>query len=686
MTHRFRVGGSGSFARWAGLLGSAVALAACGSSDDASTAETLGSAQQSFSTGRHAEIVHQFDGIDDRLTIADNPAYALGAGDFTFEIAARVANDGRYLVPLLSKRTSGFDGFYFALYGDRLLLQLSGVPNYLSSTVPNLKDGNLHRFAVTRAAGLITFYVDGQSVGTVTSTRSIDSSGPLYAGYDSVDQTGLTGNVSDVRLWSAARSAAQLQSSLVSPPAASSANLIGWWGVSLGGGEVVVDQSTTKNAGYLGTDRWTCDESNPQFFAPNRNVLRVRASNPNAKIAGDDQCADILVDGTMEYFNITDNSHLVDDTKSWFCDESKLTAVSANSGSVGLDLDLGSVVIHVGANWENTSSYAEYHNFCSAESRHIDQQTAKAWIYNLASPVIVDAWLGCMGLGNNDSTNLTKSSTLSSDSKQMVLKARKKLAVGQTDPVITGFSVTGAACTGPFTLGATLGALDTAMQCTRSGNSQVFAVLTTDQGILTWDFGQLGKVGTAYATASVTTTASVFVRQDCTQKYLSPTCHAGGFLGLGKQVCARTMGNLSLHAANGEYKSPSFTCSGDCGQATNDGIIKGGPATLGLNFYVPPEERKYKKKDIPSVTYSMCANLYRDQTTTNSFTSGNLDVFRSQSFIVSVPGAATDPILHLNLDSGAQAIDLNLPGTHAGVTVAVGPANSVEKTYTVTVN
>ncbi len=686
MTHRSKLIGKGAGTRWMGFLVSAMAVAACSGPTDSSEGDALGSVAQNASSGRHAEIVHQFDGVDDRLTVPDHAAYALGAGDFTFELTARVGNDGRYLVPLLSKRTSGYDGFYFAMYGEQLLLQLNGVPNYLSSTVTNLKDGHLHQLAVSRAAGLVTFYVDGTPVGTANSTRSVNSAGPLNVGYDSVDGTGLVGNITDVRVWSAARSSEQLKSSLISAPAANTPDLIGWWGVSLGGGELVVDQSVTKNMGYLGTDSLTCDDANPQFFPPNHNVLRV-SSNSNARTtATQDQCSDVLVDGTMEYFNVSDNSHFVDDTKSWFCDESKLNAVAASKGSVGLDIEIEGLPIHVGANWENTSAYSAYHAFCSDYSRHIDQQTAVSWVYNLASPVIVNAWLACMGLQSGDSSNLTKGSTVSSDNSLIVLKAKKKLPVGQTDPTVTGFSVYGASCTGAFTAGATLGVLDSAMQCVRSGNSQVFAVLTTNQGILVWDFEQLGSLGTAYATASVTTTSSVFVRQDCTQKYLSPVCHSGGFLGLGKQQCDRTMGNLTLNSPVGEYKAPASSCSGDCGESTNDGIVRGGPATLGLNFYVPPEQRKYRKKDIPSVTYTMCANLYQDQTTTNGFTSGSLDVFRSQSFIVSVPGAATNPILHLNLSSGASAINLNLPGTQSGVTVAIGPANSLEKTYTVTVN
>jgi hypothetical protein len=675
--------------RFAALLLPAAFIAACSGAMERPQDEAVSQTASALSSGVHAEIVHLFDGTDDRVTIPDHPAYALGSGDFTVEVVARIVDDGRYLVPLVSKRTGAYDGIYFTLYGSQLLLQMSGVPNYLSNSVPNMKDGGYHQFAVTRAAGLVTFYVDGVAQGTVNSTRSVNSNGPLYIGYDSYDDTGLRGNVRDVRLWSNARSATDLKATLATPPPSSTPGLIGEWGVSLGGGDVIVDQSPTGNSGYLGTQKPICDGQNPQIFVPSANRLTLRVSNPAARVEAlsSDSCADILVDGTMQYFNTSDYSHSDDEIKNWFCDENNLKSVTSNKGDVGLDLEIDGAPIHVGANWENTSDYQTYHKFCADQSKHLDDTVASHWVYNLASPVIVNAWLACKGITGSGNSTLVQSQTLSSDQMTAQLGAAwHKLVTGQPAPVITGFSVSGGSCTGAFSLGTALDASPIGMTCTRSGNSDLFAVLTTTEGQLVWDFAETGMIGSASVTASVPTTTLDFVRQDCTQQYLTPSCHSGGFLGLGKQRCDRTQGTLTLYSATGEYQAPNSWCDGDCGESTADAITHAGPAALTLNFYVPPDARKYKKKDIPSVTYHLCANLFQEHTTVNSYTASGLSVYRGQSFVVSIPGNATDPILHLTIGNATQTVDLSQAGTFSGVTVLPGPANSVEKTYNVTVN
>ncbi|HSZ72230.1 MAG TPA: LamG-like jellyroll fold domain-containing protein, partial [Cytophagaceae bacterium] len=193
-----------------------------------------------------------YDGIDDRVTVPHNNAYNIGSGDFTIEALVNIAAGAGGNLPILSQRTGAFDGFLIYVYGNQLLLQMNGVPNYLSSSFTSIRDGHCHHVAISRSGTAITFYVDGNSVGTAASGRSLNSTGPLYIGYDSYDQSSFDGSINEVRFWNIARSAADIAANATSSLSASSTGLIGLWRFNEAG-QTVVDASSVANNGVLGS-------------------------------------------------------------------------------------------------------------------------------------------------------------------------------------------------------------------------------------------------------------------------------------------------------------------------------------------------------------------------------------------------------------------------------------------------
>jgi hypothetical protein len=206
-----------------------------------------------------------FDGTLDRVTIPHHSSYDIGSGDFTIEAWVRLQS-GSNGKPILSKRTTYSDGFLLMPYtsGTQLLLQLNGVPNYLSSTFPSILDNICHHIAVTRSGSTITFYVDGVAYGTVSSTRSLNSTGPLYIGYDIKDNSTINGQINEVQIWNQALSASSIQSGMTTEvyPGGASA-LKGYWKLKEPSGQTVVDLSTTANSGYLGTNSLQFDAQDP---------------------------------------------------------------------------------------------------------------------------------------------------------------------------------------------------------------------------------------------------------------------------------------------------------------------------------------------------------------------------------------------------------------------------------------
>jgi hypothetical protein len=131
--------------------------------------------------------------------------------------------------------------------GNQLLLQLEGT-NYVSLPMPELSDGMVHDFSVTRgASGALKFYVDGQDRTPSTQTAlAFRVPGPLQFGHDSVDQSWFGGALTEVRLFSRALSQPELQGEQ------SSLGLIGRWVFSSRSRLDVPDFSASPNPAYFG--------------------------------------------------------------------------------------------------------------------------------------------------------------------------------------------------------------------------------------------------------------------------------------------------------------------------------------------------------------------------------------------------------------------------------------------------
>ncbi|MDB5256376.1 MAG: large protein, partial [Chitinophagaceae bacterium] len=208
----------------------------------------------------NCESMLLFDGTDDRVTIPHHAAYNIGSGDFTLEALVNIPAGAIGSYPVFSKRTSGFDGFLLYSYGNRLLLQMSGVPNYQSGFYTTINDGTCHHIAVTRSGTSILFYIDGTIVGGATAARSLNSLGSLYIGHDEVDRSHLKGAINEARFWNKARTATEISANAYSLNA-DHAGLIGLWNFNEAGQEAV-DGSITANNGLLGTNN-TVESSDP---------------------------------------------------------------------------------------------------------------------------------------------------------------------------------------------------------------------------------------------------------------------------------------------------------------------------------------------------------------------------------------------------------------------------------------
>ncbi len=196
-----------------------------------------------------------------RVTIPHHSAYNLGTGDFTVEAIVKIPSN-QYTQIISTRNASVSDGFIFYNYNGQLLLQLNNTGgNHLSNTA-TFQDNQCHHLAGTRSGTTLTFYLDGVNIGTTTSSAPMNSTGPLYIGYDIADQINSPCSISEVRFWSVARTANEIANSYNTAVAHNSTGLIGLWLFNESSGQVVTDYSPTANHGFIGTTN-TADTEDP---------------------------------------------------------------------------------------------------------------------------------------------------------------------------------------------------------------------------------------------------------------------------------------------------------------------------------------------------------------------------------------------------------------------------------------
>ncbi len=221
----------------------------------------------------------KLDGIDDKVTIPTNAAYDLGSGDFTLEAFVTVDVRSTAPTPILSKRTTAANGFVLYLNDNTLTLKI-GSTVYNSSTFTSIKDQYLHQVGVSRQSGMITFYLDGRTIGTASSTLSINSTANLLLGSDVVDASYLKGYIQNVNFSSLANDFTSTVGLQISPR--SSVGIIGsWFMTGCSGQSFVKDYSTVSNNAYLGAVSGA-ESSDPVYSNPPKVILYTPNTVMNA--------------------------------------------------------------------------------------------------------------------------------------------------------------------------------------------------------------------------------------------------------------------------------------------------------------------------------------------------------------------------------------------------------------------
>lgn len=146
-----------------------------------------------------------FNGASDSLTFNN---IALGTGNFTIETWIKSNSSVQYAQIIGNETTSGGNysgGFTFVINnnsstGGQLALYIEFL--VVSSSTGDWSDDTWHHIALTRSSNTFTIWGDGVSLGTGTSTRSMNSaSSSMYLANNNVFASrNLVGYIDDLRI------------------------------------------------------------------------------------------------------------------------------------------------------------------------------------------------------------------------------------------------------------------------------------------------------------------------------------------------------------------------------------------------------------------------------------------------------------------------------------------------------
>ncbi len=120
----------------------------------------------------------------------------------------------------------------------------TAVGSFGTQGIADLRDDKWHHVAVSRTGGIVTYYVDGQNVYTKANNSNISSTQKMTIGaaHPSIpNATRFKGSIRDVRVWTTARTGAEIAANMNATLTGNEPNLRHLWLLNKGNGQVVTD-------------------------------------------------------------------------------------------------------------------------------------------------------------------------------------------------------------------------------------------------------------------------------------------------------------------------------------------------------------------------------------------------------------------------------------------------------------
>jgi hypothetical protein len=219
-----------------------------------------------------------FDGVNDRVQIAASPSLMYpGSGGWTVEAWLRLDTFAGAVSEAIVGQESvcepDDDPYSLRVVNDNVQWILSESQAVTETLTAPIESGRwVHVAGVydgDDGLGRTELYVDGvQVAGRATGVMPASQLEPVFIGNIGLEcfgQPSIDGAIDEVRIWSHARSQAEIRAAMFTRLAGNEAELKGYWLLDDGVGQMVLDHSPNRNHGWLGENPFDADAQDPSW-------------------------------------------------------------------------------------------------------------------------------------------------------------------------------------------------------------------------------------------------------------------------------------------------------------------------------------------------------------------------------------------------------------------------------------
>ncbi len=219
----------------------------CPAGDDTLDCNNDGIGDMCQDTARVDGSFLAFDGLDDRITVPDDPSIDFTGRSFSFEFWARRATNTD------EDRVLSHSGLFVAFNGGKFWLGFSSGGDLMNVANAAADQTDVwHHWAGTYndPTAELTIYLNGNVI-----RQQVLASGMVQSGAWNLASAGFglhfNGSLDEIRLWDDVRTQTEIQDNMLTPLAGSESNLVAYWPMNEGSGTTVGDSSPNSNTGTL---------------------------------------------------------------------------------------------------------------------------------------------------------------------------------------------------------------------------------------------------------------------------------------------------------------------------------------------------------------------------------------------------------------------------------------------------
>jgi len=272
------------------------------------------SATENITSQLNEDVYLSFNGTTDYVNSGNSTTLSFGTGSFSIEAWARASANGT----IVDKKLSGspYTGYFLDIVGDKAHFYMY-APSTSNEIIggTTITDGAWHHIVGVRDQGddKLYLYVDGSSDATPVAETDLntDTIKDLEWGVNGAHTVFLNGDLDEIRIYNEAVTSGNVtinfnRGRIGQPQPYSQTDLVAWWHVDEGSGNVTYDETVNNNDGTIYGATWSSPPAvnvTATGISSGEYIVTTSANTTHLRIAIDGT----IVDTATLSANVTDN-------------------------------------------------------------------------------------------------------------------------------------------------------------------------------------------------------------------------------------------------------------------------------------------------------------------------------------------------------------------------------------------